>query len=293
MEFIEIRDKGTMALVIQDCPYIDLSKTFDCGQCFRFEPVSIFGNKVEFGGVVRDNYVVFAQNHENELIIYNYGFAHIDIWKKFFNLDSDYEKRHEEILRAVPDEHMKRAIEFGKGIRLLTQGLWETLISFIISQNNNIPRIKKIIESLCQNYGMTTTFKSKSYYRFPTASTLLRVGDADIASKTKMGFRARYVIEACKWYESLNAFEVKHMANNESKDIEGELLKITGIGPKVASCIMLFGLGKGDTFPVDVHMKRTLEKYFPNGIDIKALSENAGLAQQYLFYYEKYNKALE
>ena len=289
MEFIEIRDKGTKAIMIDNCPYIDLNKTFDCGQCFRFEPVSIFGNSVEYGGVVFDKYVVFAQNHPNELIIYNYGFAHIDIWKNFFNLCDDYEKRHQEILKAVPSEHMKNAIEFGRGIRLLRQPLWECLISFIISQNNNIPRIKKIIESLCASYGRKIDFKKKNYYTFPEGDVLLLSGKADIAEKTRMGFRADYVIEASKVFDltwKLNLESTK--SYKEALDI---LMSIKGIGPKVASCITLFSLGIGESFPIDVHMKRTLDKYFDGKIDLDALGDNAGLAQQYLFYYEKYNQS--
>lgn len=289
MEFIEIRDKGTKAIMIDNCPYIDLNKTFDCGQCFRFEPVSIFGNSVEYGGVVFDKYVVFAQNHPNELIIYNYGFAHIDIWKNFFNLCDDYEKKHQEILKAVPSEHMKNAIEFGRGIRLLRQPLWECLISFIISQNNNIPRIKKIIESLCASYGRKIDFKGKNYYTFPSGDVLLLSGKADIAEKTRMGFRADYVIEASK------VFDLTWKINLESKKSYKEaldiLMSIKGIGPKVASCITLFSLGIGESFPIDVHMKRTLDKYFDGKIDLDALGVNAGLAQQYLFYYEKYNQS--
>ena len=114
MDFIEIRDKGTMAIMIDNCPYIDLNKTFDCGQCFRFEPVSMFGNKVEFGGVVQGKYVVFAQNHFNELIIYNIGFSDVNTWIKFFDLDSDYDAINKSILDSVPTEHMKKAVEFGK-----------------------------------------------------------------------------------------------------------------------------------------------------------------------------------
>ena len=289
LEFIEIRDKGTMAIMIDNCPYIDLNKTFDCGQCFRIEPVSIFGNKVEYGGVVFDKFVVFAQNHPNELIIYNYGFAHIDIWKKFFNLNDDYEKRHEEILKAVPNQHMKSAIEYGKGIRLLRQSLWETIISFIISQNNNIPRIKKIIESLCFEYGRKTTFKGKEYYTFPDSRVLLLAGKDHIAQKTKMGFRADYVIEASKAFDLL--FKLKLESRKTYKEALDILLEIKGIGPKVASCITLFSLGLGESFPIDVHMKRTLDKYFDGSIDLCALGDNAGLAQQYLFYYEKYNQS--
>ena len=290
MDYIEIRDKGTMAIMIDNCPYIDLAKTFDCGQCFRFEPVSYFGNKVEFGGVVFDKYVVIAQNHPNELIIYNYGFAHIGIWEKYFNLTKDYDKIHAEILEAVPSEHMKKAIEAGSGIRLLKQQLFETVISFIISQNNNIPRIKKIIEALCREYGRSITFKGQTFYTFPDYKTLLYAGAQDIAQKTRMGFRAEYVIEACKWYNELSPFGIDHLSYDEAYK---KLTEIKGVGPKVASCILLFSLGKGEAFPVDVHMKRTLEKYFPEGIDISALGENAGLAQQYLFYYEKYNKSIE
>ncbi len=289
MEFVEIRDLGTKAIMIDNCPYIDLNKTFDCGQCFRFEPVSIFGNKVEFGGVVFNQYVVFAQNHPNELIIYNYGFAHIDIWKKFFNLDDDYDKRHEEILNAVPNEHMKKAIEYGRGIRLLKQPLWECLISFIISQNNNIPRIKKIIESLCHSYGRKTDFKGNDYYTFPDNNALLCAGAKDIAEKTKMGFRADYVIEASRTFDLPWKLRLENARSyKEALDI---LMSVRGIGPKVASCIALFSIGLGESFPIDVHMKRTLDKYFDGEIDLKALGDNAGLAQQYLFYYEKYNQS--
>ena len=290
MEFIELKDHGKNAMLIDGCEKIDLAKTFDCGQCFRFEPVSYFGNKVEYGGMVFDKYVVFAQNHENELIIYNYGFCHLGIWQKYFNLEASYEQINADILRAVPSDHMKRAIEVGSGIRLLNQGLFETLISFIISQNNNIPRIKKIIDALCRSYGRVTEFKGKDFYTFPSYKALLRAGADDIAQKTKMGFRAEYVIEACKWYNDLSPFGIDHLSYKEAYDM---LIKIKGVGPKVASCILLFGLGKGEAFPIDVHMKRTLEKYFPDGIDISALGANAGLAQQYLFYYEKYNKTLE
>jgi len=290
MEFVELKDGGVSAMLIDNCPTIDLNKTFDCGQCFRFEPVSMFGNKVEFGGVVFDKYVVFAQNHPNELIIYNYGFCHIDIWKKFFNLDDDYGKIHDQILSAVPSEHMKRAIEYGTGIRLLKQSFWECLISFIISQNNNIPRIKKIVEALCKEYGRKTSFMGKTYYTFPSKDTLLAAGEKDIAEKTRMGFRAKYVIEAAKWY---GAFSELPLKSGPYGTALAELMKIKGVGLKVASCVLLFGVGRGEAFPVDVHMKRTIEKYFPEGINPLKLGNSAGLAQQYLFYYEKYNKALE
>lgn len=289
MEFIEIRDQGAMAIMIENCPYIDLAKTFDCGQCFRFEPVSMFGHKAEFGGVVFDRYVVFAQNHFNELIIYNIGFKDIDIWKKFFDLDSDYDLINKVILENVPSEHMKRAVMYGKGIRILRQSFWECLVSFIISQNNNIPRIKKIIDSLCKEYGRSTTFKGQTYYTFPSASTLISAGVDSIAQKTKMGFRAKYVVQAAKWYTEQPSFFLKEIHSYEQG--LSKLCEISGVGPKVASCVLLFSLGIMDAFPVDVHIKRTLEKYFDSDFDISAFGEYAGIAQQYLFYYEKYNQS--
>ena len=182
---------------------------------------------------------------------------------------------------------MDKAIACSKGIRILRQDGWEAVCSFIISQNNNIPRIKKIISALCQNYGGSVCFLGETYYTFPSYEALLNAGEEAIFA-LKTGFRAKYIIDACQSiYEKRVSLE--QIPKIESfEECVSELCKIKGVGLKVASCALLFGFDKTEAFPVDVWMKRALEKYFPNGIDLHALGKWAGIAQQYLFYYEKY-----
>ena len=141
---------GVKGVKAEEIPRINIFKTFDCGQCFRFDPVSMFGNKYEFGGVAFGKYVVFAQNNENEIIIYNSTVKEYkELWRRFLSLDVDYEEIDSRISSTLGSEHMDRAIECAKGIRILRQDGWEAICSFIISQNNNIPRIKKIISAMC------------------------------------------------------------------------------------------------------------------------------------------------
>ena len=271
---------------------IDISKTFDCGQCFRFEPVSIFGHRREISGVAFGKYVVFGQNCDTEIYVYNSTLEEFnDIWLSFLSLDLDYDKMDSEILKAVPDSHTEKAILCGKGIRILKQDRWEALCSFIISQNNNIPRIKKIISSLCQKYGERVCFLDKIDYSFPSYKALLNVGIEGIF-ELRTGFRAKYIYDCAKklYDKEIDLNEISEMS---LEDALRELYKVKGIGLKVGSCALLFGFGFGDAFPIDVHMKRTLEKYYPQGIDVGTLGKVAGLFQQYLFFYEKYVQTLD
>ncbi|MBQ7907875.1 MAG: DNA-3-methyladenine glycosylase 2 family protein, partial [Clostridia bacterium] len=259
---------------------------------FRFDPVSFFVHKQEWGGVAFGRYVVFAQDREDELYIYNSDALDFEnIWCIYLDFLIDYQRANEKILEAVPSEHMERCVKYGSGIRLLCQSLWECMISFIISQNNNIPRIKKIISALSEKYGEKIEFMGGTYYAFPEADVLAKATVEELF-QLKMGFRAKYVYDACRFYlkETDKIFSLG--LSSLEDDIE-TLCQVKGIGLKVASCILLFSSKRRDAFPIDVHMKRTLEKYFKDGFDVCALGEHAGLAQQYLFYYEKYNKALE
>lgn len=288
-KILSFMEKGSIPCVkIEGIPRLNIFKTFDCGQCFRFDPVSLFGNKYEFGGVAFGRYVVFGQNNENEIIIYNSTKEDYEnIWRNFLALDVDYDLIDKTISETVKSEHMDKAIECSRGIRILRQDGWEAVCSFIVSQNNNIPRIKKIISSLCQNYGGRVCFLNENYYTFPTADKLFEAGEEAIFN-LKAGFRAKYIIDACR---CLTSGEVDLERIRNEKNFEAcvwELCKVKGIGLKVASCALLFGFQKTEAFPIDVWMKRALEKYFPNGIDLASLGKTAGIAQQYLFYYEKY-----
>ena len=285
----EFMVRGEISAVhIESVPRISLFKTFDCGQSFRFEPVSLFGNKYEVGGVAFDRYVVFAQNHDNELIIYNStAEEYLTVWKKYLSLDFDYEKINSDIASVIGAPHMRRAIECGEGIRILSQSPWECIISFIISQNNNIPRIKKIVSAICQKYGRKISFMGQEHYTFPDLETLAKASVEELF-ELRMGFRAKYVADACAKLSSKQV-SIEYLCSESDFDTcVSHLCQIKGIGLKVASCALLFGFQKTEAFPIDVHIKRTLEKYFPDGFDYVALGKNAGIAQQYLFYHEKY-----
>ena len=281
-------ENGVFGVKIENIPRLNIFKAFDCGQCFRFDPVSLFGNKYEFGGVAFGRYVVFGQNSDTEIIIYNSTKEDYEkIWRGFLSLDVDYESVDKTISRALKSEHMDRAIECSRGIRILRQDMWEAVCSFIISQNNNIPRIKKIISTLCEKYGERVCFLGKTYYSFPSHKTLLEAGEEAIFA-LKTGFRAKYIIDACQAIET-GRIDLERI--RWEKDFERcvqELCLVKGIGLKVACCALLFGFEKTEAFPIDVWMKRALERYFPEGIDLAALGKTAGIAQQYLFYYEKY-----
>ncbi|MBR2024714.1 MAG: DNA-3-methyladenine glycosylase 2 family protein [Clostridia bacterium] len=283
-------ENGIKAVKIENIPYLDIYKTFDCGQCFRFEPVSIFGNKYEFEGVAFGKYVIFGQNHPNEIIIYNATKDdYQNIWRDFLSLDTDYEKINEEITLAINHQHMDKTVEYGKGIRILKQDKWEALCSFIISQNNNIPRIKKIITALCEKYGQCVDFLGKKHYSFPSADTLLQAGVEEIFN-LKTGFRAKYIIDACEKIVN-GEIDLDAIYNEENFDTcVDNLCKIKGVGLKVASCALLFGFNKTQAFPIDVWIKRVIENRFNNNLDISLFGKNGGIAQQYLFYYERYNR---
>lgn len=283
-----LTDNGIPYVKATNVPRINIFKTFDCGQCFRFDSVSLFGNKYEYGGVAFGRYVVFAQNCDTEIIIYGATASDFEkIWAPFLSLDVDYEKIDDHIVSTIGTDHMTRATKYSYGIRILRQNMWESLCSFIISQNNNIPRIKKIISALCKKYGDVVEFNGETHYSFPSAAKLKEVG-MDAIFELKTGFRAKYIHDAsCKVADG--EIDLDKIKESEFDLALNELCKIKGVGLKVASCALLFGFEKTEAFPIDVWMKRAIEKHFGGEFDHKALGKSAGIAQQYLFYYEKYN----
>ncbi|MBO5313275.1 MAG: DNA-3-methyladenine glycosylase 2 family protein [Clostridia bacterium] len=283
-----ILQNGVSYVRVELTDRLDIFKTFDCGQSFRIDRVNLFGNKYEFGGVALGRYVVFAQNTPDELIIYNATEEdYKSIWRFYLALDCDYEEINNHISRVLKSSHMDKAIQVSQGIRILRQDRWESVCSFIISQNNNIPRIKKIIANMCEKYGESISFLGNTYYKFPTPEKLLEAGEEGIF-QLKTGFRAKYIIDACRLIIDGTVSLDRVYEETDFDRCLNELCQIKGVGLKVASCALLFGFDKTEAFPIDVWMKRALEKYFPNGIDLQGLGKCAGIAQQYLFYYEKY-----
>lgn len=259
-----------------------LTKIFDCGQCFRFDPV---GDGIE--GVAMGKFLRFEQPSPEKLIIYGITLSEfVEKWARYLDLDTDYGKVDSDILsRMNNDKAISRAIEYGRGIRILRQDGWEALCSFIISQNNNIPRIKKIIEQMSREFGQSI---DGVHYAFPTPQALYDAG-TDRIFALKTGFRAKYIYDAAESIVTgrIDLGLIDSMTTDEAVKY---LMQIKGVGPKVASCALLFGFGKTDAFPVDVWVKRVIGKYYPDGLDVSTLGQNAGMIQQYLFYYERYNK---
>ena len=271
----------------------NLEHIFECGQCFRWNKeqnesyTGVFKNNV-LNVKIENNQIIFQGICENNII---------ETVEEYFDLKRDYEKIKSQLSKI--DEPLKTSIKYGSGIRLLNQDLWETIISFIISANNNIPRIKGIIERLSKQYGKPIIWKEKTYYAFPTIEELSKATVEDLR-KLGLGFRDQRVYETTKLIRTkqVNLEEVK---NKNSKEIRETLLTLPGVGPKVADCIMLFSTLKClDVFPVDVWVRRVMnELYFRlpeekklKREQIEALAKEkygnlAGIAQQYLFYWKR------
>lgn len=257
--------------------------TFECGQCFRFNA----NEKGEYIGVSGGR--VCRIDNDNNLFCES---ADIEYWNNFLSLNTDYQKIKNELL--LRDEKLKPCIEFGAGIRILKQEIWETIISFIISANNNIPRIKKIIEGMCKSFGEEIEFEGNKYYSFPTAEKIATLNLEDLAH-LRAGYRDKYILDAAIKVSSgeVNLAEIEDMTDSDAKKT---LMKIKGVGGKVADCIMLFSLGRFSVFPKDVWIKRILNEVYDveeKDADVfveKKYGELAGFAQQYLYYYFRTTK---
>ena len=285
---------------IEEVRELDVGKIFDCGQCFRFDAVEQSVHEKEFSGVAFGRFVSFAQDGDT-LYIYGSDISDFEtVWRKYLDLDRDYSAVTENIMSSYNSDVLAAAAEYGRGIRILSQDPFECVISFIISQNNNIPRIKKIIESLSLKCGQAIELcdeakkhitSSSSLCTFPTAEALFELGEAGLF-EMKTGFRAKYIFDAVsRTLDGRLSFEKIYSESDIERAIE-LLCEVKGIGRKVASCALLFGFEKYDAFPIDVWMKRVAEKYFAelgDGLSSKTFGEYAGIAQQYLFYYERWN----
>ncbi len=274
---------GLPAVTVYGTGEYDLALTFDCGQCFRFEPHPTLKSMYE--GVAFGRYVIF-EGGENRITVH--GSAYDDfcnIWYKFLALDRDWTAIKNEISSLSPV--FKEPARIAGGIRILKQDEFEAFISFIISQCNNIPRIKGLISKLSQKYGEEiVTPDGRSFYTFPTAEVLSKAELSDL-SALKLGYRAEYVKIGAENAASGLLEDCKNAKT--TKEAKAILKSSRGNGEKVASCALLFGFGRLDAFPIDVWIKRAMAHYFPDVKDPEAaFGRYAGVAQQYLFYCERY-----
>ena len=264
---------------------------FECGQAFRWNK-----EDDESYTVVAFNKVINVSLIDEEVIINNSTEEDFnDIWIDYFDLNTDYNSIK---TRLSNEETLVIAMDFGYGIRILNQEKFETIISFIISANNQIPRIKKSIEVISKNYGQfIDNINGVDYFSFPTADELSKISVEELREVTRVGFRDKRINEVSNLIAS-NEFDINSIASLKSEDLQKELMKLPGVGPKVASCIMLFSYGRSETFPIDVWIKRVMEElYIKEETNIKLIGKYAnnifgdlaGYAQQYLFYYGREN----
>lgn len=261
--------------LVKNIAPFDLALTLDCGQAFRWTK-TLDG---AFEGVAFDRYLKIKQEGET-LILFNTSKEDFDnIWADYFDLNRDY---LEIVKRCKKHKIICPMLTSTSGIRILKQSPWEALCSFIISQNNNIPRIKGIISRLCETFGE----KLENGYTFPSAERLKDLSVEDLAP-LRAGFRAKYILDAAKKCTSeLDLEEIKKLPIDLARD---ELMKIKGVGKKVADCTLLYGMGYVEAFPTDVWIKRALEQYFSEGFPSE-FSDCAGIVQQYIFHYIRTNE---
>ncbi len=288
---LDVRARGQDVEITGICDF-DLDHIFDCGQCFRWtrnEDGSYTGTA--YGRIVRMVWDPAKQ------LLRICGAAPEDfqsVWRGYLDLDRDYGEIKTYL--AEQDPVIQEAIGFGSGIRILNQEKWETVLSFLISQNNNIPRIRKCIDSLAETLGSKIgTYDGKTYYSLPDPETLAEASPEDLAP-CRLGYRAKYLIRTAKLVkeEGLDALEALGQPEITADDACRSLCRYSGVGPKVANCISLFSMGKIDSFPIDVWVRKVMNQLY--GIEeknVKTMADFAaerfrpygGIAQQYLFYY--------
>ena len=279
--------------ILENCNSFEPVHIFECGQCFRWNKE----DDESYTGVFKNN-VLNVKKENGKIIFKGICDGNIEeICKDYFDLDTNYEEIKSTLSKI--DKYLETSIQYGSGIRILNQDLWETIISFIISANNNIPRIKGIIERISKKYGEKIIYNEKEYYTFPN---MYKLGEASVEDLRALGlgFRDKRIYETTKMFLNKD-ITLEELENEQNIDILREkLMTLSGVGGKVADCIMLFSLKKFSVFPIDVWVRRVMNELYIKEPDenkvSKALIQNlakekykdlAGLAQQYLFYWKR------
>ena len=279
--------------IIENQESFELKDIFECGQCFRWNQ----NEDESYTGVIQQG-VLNVEKQGEKVIFTGMLDGNIEeVVRYYFDLDRNYEEIKRELSNI--DKYLKTSIEYGSGIRILNQDLWETIISFIISANNNIPRIKGIIEKISNKYGKEIEWKSNKYYTFPSPQELAKASVEDLR-KLGTGFRDIRIYETTQKIIN-NEINLTEIAKKDTITARNELLTLSGVGPKVADCILLFStLKRFDVFPIDVWVRRVMNELYIKNEDETKVSKNEimkiaeqkfgtfeGLAQQYLFYWKR------
>lgn len=277
------RGNGEYMSVIIKTEYFSLSQICESGQCFRLKEITDGVFEIISG----DKYLRASQATLDAEVIFDCSENEFDsYWKHYFALDEDYAG----FIKAADkdDDYLQKAIKNGSGIRILNQDLWEMIVSFLISQQNNITRIRKCIDNICRKYGKECINKyGETYFAFPTAESMALLAE-DALMECNLGYRSKYVVRMAK--SAVNDFEsINSLWGLSYDDAHKKLLGYYGIGKKVADCICLFALHHIEAFPIDTHINQVLNKYYPYGFDFARYEGFAGVMQQYIFFYELTN----
>lgn len=280
------------SVILEEIENFDAKAIFTCGQAFRwYEESDGSFTTVHLGRVLN------VLNEKDKVIFKGTNLEEFnEIWMDYFDLNTDYK----EIRKVLSNnEILPKAMEYGEGIRILNQNHFEMLISFIISANNMIPRIKKSIEVISMRYGkFICEDENRKYYSFPAVEELSKATVEDLREFAKVGFRDKRIFDTVNMILN-EKIDLDSFENLETDTLREELLKFSGVGNKVADCIMLFSYKRGEVFPVDVWIKRVMEELFiKEETPVKKISKEAdrifgkyaGYAQQYLFYYGREEK---
>ena len=281
-------------LVLKNIKSFNLTHIFECGQCFRWNE----NPDGSYTGIVKENVINIKMNKQ-DIIVKSFGKDDLEeLFYNYFDMKRDYDKIKNK-LRKI-DNNMEKSILYGEGIRLLNQDLWETIISFIISANNNIPRIKGIIERISKKYGNQIVWNGEEYYTFPTPEQLGKATVEDLRS-LGLGFRDVRVFETTQKVLNKEIDLYQLYAESDTEIVREKLLELPGVGPKVADCILLFStLKRFNVFPIDVWVRRVMnDLYIKNedetkvdkklilGVANEKFGDLCGIAQQYLFYWKR------
>ncbi|MBR1884293.1 MAG: 8-oxoguanine DNA glycosylase [Clostridia bacterium] len=285
-------EKNDVASIVLKTKCFNLQDTLECGQCFRWERIddgSLGRDYSEYIGVISDR-VLHVKQEKDKLYVTSNVEDHLKrVVQYYFDLYNNYDTIEEEISKI--DENIKKAVGNTSGIHILNQAQFETIISYIISSNNNIPRIKKSIAEISKRYGTKVEFEGKKYYLFPTIDQLSNVTIAEF-KECGVGFRDKYLVKTIADLKENNVCDECNTALTNSQ-LRKILMSFVGVGPKVADCVMLFSFGRQDVFPIDVWVKRAMENlYMDKECSIKEITRFAndrfgsysGIVQQHLFH---------
>ncbi len=269
-------------MIERETAYFSMEQIWRSGQCFRMVPEG----ENTFAVIVADRYLKAEQKGER-CRFYCSEEEFENFWKEYFDLEGDYEGCISRI--DLNDAYLTKAAQLGSGIRILKQDLWEMIVSFLISQQNNITRIRRCIENICTAYGQRRVSEDgKTYYAFPTPEVLAKCREEDLKA-CNLGYRSKYVIRTA---ESVvrGEIDLNTIRTLPYKKAKEELLRLYGVGEKVADCICLFGLHHLEAFPVDTHISQALAGHYKRGFPNRRYKGVQGIMQQYIFYYELFGE---